>query len=256
MAPTDAILNTRSGNLTIGNGQLGVIDVYNRQDLFFGSLVVKNGITLAFSFGVDDTFINASSIVLSSGYDAVLSLPGLETTIRFNDTTQRVNNLAGDPNTRIDLGRGTVTLNQTAATTYQGKVTGAGNLVKQGASTMTLAGANSYYGATIVKQGNLALTGVNSIQNSSGLVLLAGIALNAIGNQTVGALFGAAGSSINLNGGTLTVGKTTDQIGQLNNALSSFAGSSPMPTRPITCRPRRPCKSTSNSLGRPPGPAA
>ncbi|GBL25065.1 uncharacterized protein 443R [Opitutia bacterium] len=227
VAPTDAILNTRSGNLTIGNGQLGVIDVYNRQDLFFGSLVVKNGITLAFSFGVDDTFINASSIVLSSGYDAVLSLPGLETTIRFNDTTQRVNNLAGDPNTRIDLGRGTVTLNQTAATTYQGKVTGAGNLVKQGASTMTLAGANSYYGATIVKQGNLALTGVNSIQNSSGLVLLAGIALNAIGNQTVGALFGAAGSSINLNGGTLTVGKTTDQIGQLNNALSSFAGSSP-----------------------------
>ena len=227
VAPTDAILNTRSGNLTIGNGQLGVIDVYNRQDLFYGSLVVKNGITLAFSFGVDDTFINASSIVLSSGYDADLSLPGFETTIRFNDTTQRVNNLAGDPNTRIDLGRGTVTLNQTAATTYQGKVTGAGNLVKQGASTMTLAGANSYYGATIVKQGNLALTGVNSIQNSSGLVLLAGTALNATGNQTVGALFGAAGSSINLNGGTLTVGKTTDQIGQLNNALTSFAGSSP-----------------------------
>ena len=227
VAPTDAILNTRSGNLTIGNGQLGVIDVYNRQDLFYGSLVVKNGITLAFSFGVDDTFINASSIVLSSGYDADLSLPGFETTIRFNDTTQRVNNLVGDPNTRIDLGRGTVTLNQTAATTYQGKVTGAGNLVKQGASTMTLAGANSYYGATIVKQGNLALTGVNSIQNSSGLVLLAGTALNATGNQTVGALFGAAGSSINLNGGTLTVGKTTDQIGQLNNALTSFAGSSP-----------------------------
>jgi fibronectin-binding autotransporter adhesin len=227
VAPTDAILNTRSGNLTIGNGQLGVIDVYNRQDLFYGSLIVKNGITLAFSFGVDDTFINASSIVLSSGYDAALSLPGFETTIRFNDTTQRVNNLAGDPNTRIDLGRGTVTLNQTAATTYQGKVTGAGNLVKQGASTMTLAGANSYYGATIVKQGNLALTGVNSIQNSAGLVLLAGTALNATGNQTVGALFGAAGSTINLNGGTLTVGKTTDQIGQLNNALSSFAGSSP-----------------------------
>ena len=83
---------------------------------------------------------------------------GYETTIRFNDTTQRVNNLVGDANTRIELGRGSVTLNQNAATTYQGKITGAGNLVKQGANTLTLSGLNAYYGATVVKQGALALT--------------------------------------------------------------------------------------------------
>jgi autotransporter-associated beta strand protein len=229
VAPTDAIKNTRSGDLTIGNGQLGVIDVYNRQDLFYGSVIVKNGITLAFSYGQDNTFVNASSIVLSSGLgDATVNNGlGYETTIRFNDTTQRVNNLAGDANTRIDLGRGTITLNQNAATAYAGKVTGAGNLVKLGASTLTLAGLNSYYGATIVKQGTLALTGTDSIQNSSGLVLLAGTTLAASGNQSVGSLFGAAGSTINLNGGTLTVGKTTDQITQLNNALTNFAGTSP-----------------------------
>ncbi len=229
VAPTDAILNTRSGGVTIGNGQLGVIDVYNRQDLFFGNLIVKNGITLAFSFGQDDTFVNASSIVLSSGLgdNNVNNGLGYETTIRFNDTTQRVNNLVGDANTRIELGRGSVTLNQNAATTYQGKVTGAGNLVKQGASTLTLSGLNAYYGATVVKQGALALTGANSIQNSSGLVLLGGASLNATGNQTVGSLFGQAGSTINLSGGTLIVGKTTDQIGQLNAALTNFPGSSP-----------------------------
>ena len=229
VAPTDNIVNTRSGNATIGNGQLGVIDVYNRQDLFFGDLVVRNGITLAFSFGQDNTFVNASSIVLSSGIgdNDVNGGLGYETTIRFNDTTQRVNNLVGDANTRIELGRGSVTLNQNAATTYQGKITGAGNLVKQGANTLTLSGLNAYYGATVVKQGALALTGTNSIQNTAGLVLLAGASLNATGNQTVGSLFGQAGSTINLNGGTLIVGKTTGQIAELNAALTNFPGTSP-----------------------------
>lgn len=229
VAPTDNIVNSRSGGVTIGNGQLGVIDVYNRQDLFFGNLIVKNGITLAFSFGQDNTFVNAASIVLSSGLgdNNVNNGLGYETTIRFNDTTQRVNNLVGDANTRIELGRGSITLNQNAATTYQGRITGAGNLVKEGGSTLTLSGLNSYYGATVVKQGALALTGANSIQNTAGLVLLAGASLNATGNQTVGALFGQAGSTINLNGGTLTVGKTTDQIAQLNAALTNFPGTSP-----------------------------
>ena len=229
VAPTDNIVNLRSGGVTIGNGQLGVIDVYNRQDLFFGNLIVKNGITLAFSFGQDNTFVNAASITLSSGLgdNNVNNGLGYETAIRFNDTTQRVNNLGGDANTRIELGRGSITLNQNAATTYQGKITGAGNLVKQGGSTLTLSGLNSYYGATVVKQGALALTGANSIQNTAGLVLLAGASLNATGNQTVGSLFGQAGSTINLNGGTLIVGKTTDQIAQLNAALTNFPGTSP-----------------------------
>ena len=229
VAPTDTIINTRSGNATIGNGQLGVIDVYNRQDLFFGELVVRNGITLAFSFGQDNTFVNASSIKLQSGIgdSDVNGGLGYETTIRFNDTTQRVNNLVGDANTRIELGRGSVTLNQNAATTYQGKITGAGNLVKQGANTLTLSGLNAYYGTTVVKQGALALNGTNSIQNTAGLVLLAGTSLNATGNQTVGSLFGQAGSTINLNGGTLIVGKTTGQIAELNAALTNFPGTSP-----------------------------
>ena len=229
VAPTDTIINTRSGNATIGNGQLGVIDVYNRQDLFFGELVVRNGITLAFSFGQDNTFVNASSIKLQSGIgdNDVNGGLGYETTIRFNDTTQRVNNLVGDANTRIELGRGSVTLNQNAATTYQGKITGAGNLVKQGANTLTLSGLNAYYGTTVVKQGALALNGTNSIQNTAGLVLLAGTSLNATGNQTVGSLFGQAGSTINLNGGTLIVGKTTGQIAELNAALTNFPGTSP-----------------------------
>jgi autotransporter-associated beta strand protein len=229
VTPQDLIVSTVSAGANassippnVGNGQLGVIDIYNQQQDFYGQVVVKDGITLAFSYGKDDTFIHASNIVLNSGTS------GRETTIRFNDTTQTVNNLSGDANTRIELGRGSVTINQTANTTYAGKVTGAGNLFKGGNSAMTLAGLSSYYGATVVKAGSLSSTAADGIINSSGLVLLNGTTFTASANQTVGALFGQAGASVSLvNGATLTVGKTDAQVTQLNNALTNFTGVSP-----------------------------
>ncbi|NBV78472.1 MAG: hypothetical protein EBR62_01220 [Verrucomicrobia bacterium] len=229
VTPQDLIVSTVSAGATtssippnVGNGQLGVIDIYNQQQDFYGQVIVKDGITLAFSYGKDDTFIHASNIVLNSGTS------GRETTIRFNDTTQTVNNLSGDANTRIELGRGSITINQTAATTYAGKVTGAGNLIKGGNSAMTLAGLSSYYGATVVKAGSLSSTATDGIINSSGLVLLNGTTFTASANQTVGALFGQAGSTVSLvNGATLTVGKTAAQVTQLNNALTNFTGVSP-----------------------------
>ena len=222
VTPQDAIVSTVSGGTNVGNGQLGVIDIYNQQQDFYGQVIVKDGITLAFSYGKDDTFIRASNIVLNSGTS------GRETTIRFNDTTQTVNNLSGDANTRIELGRGSITINQSANTAYAGKVTGVGNLIKGGNSSMTLSGLSSYYGATVVKTGSLASTATDGIINSSGLVLLSGTTFTASANQTVGALFGQAGSVVALqNGATLTVGKTAGQVTQLNNALASFPGTSP-----------------------------
>lgn len=220
--PQDAIVSTVSGGANVGNGQLGVIDIYNQQQDFYGQLIVRDGITLAFSYGKDDTFIRASNIVLNSGTS------DRETTIRFNDTTQTVNNLSGDVNTRIELGRGSITINQSSNTTYAGKVTGVGNLIKAGNSGMTLSGLSSYYGATVIKTGSLATTAADGIINSSGLVLLNGTTFTASANQTVGALFGQTGSVVSVqNGATLTVGKTTAQVTQLNNALASFTGSSP-----------------------------
>ena len=229
VTPQDLIVSTVSAGANassippnVGNGQLGVIDIYNQQQDFYGQVVVKDGITLAFSYGKDDTFIHASNIVLNSGTS------GRETTIRFNDTTQTVSNLSGDANTRIELGRGSITINQSANTAYAGKITGAGNLIKGGNSSMTLSGLSSYYGATVVKAGSLASTTADGIINSSGLVLLAGTTFTASANQTVGALFGQAGSVVSLqNGATLTVGKTDSQVTQLNNALTNFTGVSP-----------------------------
>ncbi len=229
ISPQEQITSTVSSNWPgsaippkVGNGQLGVIDVYNQQQDFYGQVIVKDGITLAFSFGKDDTFIHASSIVLDSGTS------GRETSIRFNDTTQTVNNLVGDANTRIELGRGSITINQSANTVYAGKVTGAGNLIKSGASAMTLAGLTSYYGATVLRAGSLTSTATDGIINSSGLVLANGTTFVASANQTAGALFGQSGSTVVVAAGaTLTIGKTDAQVAQLNNALTNFSGVTP-----------------------------
>ena len=228
VSPLESIASVvnKSATLGIGDGQLGVIDIYNQQRDFYGSVRVSDGITLAFSFGKDDSFINASSIVLNSGITAT-SL-GRETTIRFNDTSQRVNNLSGDANTRIELGRGTITLNHIANTTYAGKVTGVGNLIKTGNSSMTLSGLNSYYGATVVRTGTLSSPAADGIINSSSLVVGSGAEFIVAANTTFGSLFGQENSKVKTaNGSTLTIGKTAFQVDQLNNALSNFPGLSP-----------------------------
>ena len=226
VSPSATINNTLSGGtVTVGNTQLGVIDVYNQQLNFYGSLLVQNGVTLAFSYGQNNTFINASSITLSSGLSA--SSPGVYTSIIFDDTTQTVHNLSGDANTGINLGRGSISLVQSSATNYAGSISGAGNLVLSGGNAITLSGSNTYYGATVVNSGSLTVSGANGITNSSGLVLLSGATFTATTNQTVGALFGQAGSTINLAGGSLTIGKSLTQVNQLNTALTNFSGVSP-----------------------------
>jgi autotransporter-associated beta strand protein len=226
ISPSATINNTLSGGtVTVGNSQLGTVDVYNQQTNFYGSLLVENGVTLAFSYGQNNTFINASSITLNSGLSA--SSPGVYTSIVFDDTTQTVHNLSGDANTGINLGRGTISLIQSSATNYAGSIAGAGNLLLSGGNAITLSGSNTYYGATVVSSGSLTVSGANGITNSSGLVLLAGASFTATTDQTVGSLFGQAGSTINLAGGSLTIGKTLTQVNQLNTALTSFSGVSP-----------------------------
>jgi autotransporter-associated beta strand protein len=226
VSPSATINNTLSGGaVTVGNSQLGTVDVYNQQTNFYGSLLIENGVTLAFSYGQNNTFINASSLTLNSGLSA--SSPGVYTSIVFDDTTQTVHNLSGDANTGINLGRGTISLIQSSATNYAGSISGAGNLLLSGGNAITLSGSNTYYGATVVSSGSLTVSGTNGISNSSGLVLLAGASFTATTDQTVGSLFGQAGSTINLAGGSLTIGKTLTQVNQLNTALTSFSGVSP-----------------------------
>lgn len=205
----------------------GEVNVINGQGAFFGNILVNDGVDLSFTGGRNNTFVNAASVTLDSGSDR-------ETKLSFGDTNQLIRNLAGNASAKVELGRGDITLEQNAALTFAGSITGVGSLIKQGSAAFTLAGTtgtnlfkDAYYGATIVRPGGALVAGTaNATPNTSALVLVgAGNYDNGNRNQVVGALFGSAGSVLNLGTGSLTVGYTAARAASLATDLQ---GSNPL----------------------------
>lgn len=138
-----------------------------------------------------------------------------------------------------------VVFEQSADTSWQGVVTGTGSLTKNGANTLTFAGANSYQGLTTINAGTLVLSGDTSllggaIVNGSALVLSPSIDTSfkqvisgsgtllksGTGNTLLSAANTYSGTTT-VTGGTLTFGGSTSALtGSLtNNATVAFAQS-------------------------------
>jgi uncharacterized protein with beta-barrel porin domain len=246
-----------------GDGQdAGVLQIYKAQPMFHGNVVVEEGVSIYFSarendpFSPNDAFSNAKSVTLLQG----LYAGGRATTLAFADTDQRLNNLSGDPKTRLALGRGTVTLRQTEVLTFGGTISGAGNLILITNENFVLSGSNTYFGATVVKPLDNVTPGVvsrtnlflgsatgDTVENSSGLVLYEGAhvtsaafdfetgspvldpetALPLFQPQHFGMLFGEKGSSILMGDATLTIGVDSDYLGALADELAKQTDNSP-----------------------------
>ncbi len=105
----------------------------------------------------------------------------------------------------------------TAATPLQlnSPLGGAGGLLKNGVSTLTLAGTNNYSGVTTISNGVLALVGTASISNSTAIDVTAGALLDVSG--LAGGLF------------TLHSGQTLQGIGTVNGSVTAPAGSTVSP---------------------------
>jgi fibronectin-binding autotransporter adhesin len=120
-----------------------------------------------------------------------------------------------------------------------------GGLTKQGSGTLTLTGANSYNGPTIVNAGKLVLSGNGSINSSSGITLNGGklteasptaltppVTINGGGtltgsNSTVNTITASAGGIVangNNDTGVLTIGTLSfTSTGSLNATLAGAA---------------------------------
>lgn len=205
-------------------GTLGTLNFATQQRNFTGELIVNDGIDVSFSSlsgAINDTFLNARAITLDSAGSAIGS------TLRFNNTDQTVRNLAGDALSRIELGRGTMTLVATDATRrFLGTLTGVGSVIKRGSANFEFrgSGATDFYGATAVQQGPVSAGSADALRKTSGLILASGATFSAGGrNQRVGALFGEAGSTVDLGAATLTVGFDHARVTELRQQFNAAA---------------------------------
>jgi len=163
------ILKRTSGTTTIGAA-----------NTFTGVVKIQDGILQLTGNG---SFDSGSSLVLNPGG-----------TMDLNNKSQTFSAVSGAGGT-ISMGSGSLTVNQSTDTTYNGIVTGSGSLNKQGGGTLTLGGNNTYNGSTTVSAGTLAVTG--SLYGTSSLNINAGSVNANSGNLAVIGNISLGGASSN-----------------------------------------------------------
>ena len=141
-----------------------------------------NGGTL--TTGIANTIADSSAVTVASG--ATLALNG------FN---QIINELSGAGT--VDLGSAVMTVQNTGSTVFAGLVSGSGSVTKTGIGSLTLSGANTYRGGTMIAAGTLTAT--------NGAALGTGVVTN---DATLDLGFSANGSLANTLTGTGLLQKT------------------------------------------------
>ncbi len=238
--------NTITGNVTLGWTAPGIASAA-------ASIGADAGSTLTISGNIDGaqslTKVGAGMLVLSgnntwSGATIVSAgtlqlgaATGMPTTVLtinggtfdLNGFSKAVNTLSGTGGA-IALGSGALTVNQLAAGTYAGVISGTGSLTKSGAGTLTLTGANTYSGGTTVNAGAGILSG-NSTSLQGSIVNNATVNFNqTVAGTYAGAMSGSglltksgAGTLI-LSGANSYTGGTSVTAGTLQGSSTSLQG--------------------------------
>lgn len=173
--------NNTTSAFTIGSGIIGATAVtksgagtllLNGANSYTGQTTLNEG-TLMVSGG--NAIGDASLVAIKSDVNAVFDLNNSSETVGGLSSFGVVSS-TGFTGGTVAIGTGTLNLRPTATRTYQGGITGSGTLVKSGASTQALLGANAgYTGAVIINQGLLDLSNSSAVLNTaSGFTLNGG----------------------------------------------------------------------------------
>ncbi|WP_213772313.1 autotransporter outer membrane beta-barrel domain-containing protein [Bradyrhizobium sp. dw_78] len=239
---------TGTGNLNLGGGTLQVVGSALTTNIATGltganSTIDTNGFGATWNGGLSgaggfvkagagiltlagtDTYAGATAInagTLQAGAvnafspnSAFTIAPGA--TLDLNNFNQTIGSLAGAG--EVVLGSANLTTgNNNTSTTFSGDIVGAGGLAKIGSGILSLTGANTYAGGTIVNGGFINF---NSIGNfGSGPIILDGGGLQwASGNTAdispkLGA-FGSGGATFDTNGNDVTLAAAMSGVGGL-----------------------------------------
>jgi autotransporter-associated beta strand protein len=143
----------------------------------------------------------ASEHALGSGQ---VSLTGIGAKLDLNASLV-IGGLVGSAGT-VQLDNFTLTIDQDAASSYDGIVTGTGRLVKDGSGTLSLSGTNTYSGGTLIAAGEIKVMSATAL--GTGSVVLDDGKLILGTNLSVGGISLLANDStgkVDLNGKILTM---------------------------------------------------
>ena len=158
-------------------GSIGQVMIFSGIHTYSGATNIFRNTMRA---GVAAVFSPNSEFILSNNAESTLDLNG------FNNT---IGALSGaNAASKVLLGAGTLTVGGLGYSgTFNGIISGTGGLIKVGAGTLNLTGANTYTGDTTVSAGILGVDGA-SIPDTNKLIINSGAAVDVTGNETVSTL--------------------------------------------------------------------
>lgn len=177
------------------NNTAGLLTI--NSNIVNSSGITKSGLgTLV--LGGDNTFLTGSRLTINEGTvqlngggaigDSTIVMMRTGTTLDLNNSNETIGNLGVDgTNTSsgtIDLGSGTLTVNQVTTATFNGGIIGTGGLVKNGTGTLTIGGNNTFNGPVVINGGILDLQGSGGLMTSVSTFTLNAAELTSNQNDT------------------------------------------------------------------------
>lgn len=152
----------------------GLLLLNNAANTYTGDFQISEG---TLRVGVAGAISDSSSVTLADTAGAILDVNSLNVTIAGL-------NGGGSTGGEVTLGSGTLTVGHLDATaSFDGTISGSGNLAKTGAGTFTLGGANTFAGSTTINAGTLTVTSDTALGATSGATTVSdGASLRLDGN--------------------------------------------------------------------------